>query len=321
MEQQWSPRIGWFDLPVHVKSGIERILGSKVVEATGQRGGFSPGTADRVLTAAGRRAFVKAVGPELNEHSPELHRKEAIIARALPEWVPAPSMLGSFDDGQWVALVFDDVEGRHPHVPWRMSELLMVLDALLELAKLPIPQELAHLPTLERSLGDDFNGWKRLRADPPACADPWLLGNLDLWERLAERGMGELQGRSLVHQDIRADNILLTQQGGALIVDWPWAGIGSPWFDALGLLVNVGVYDPAFDVDSVLGTHQVFDAATDEGIDGVLSGLGAYFLDAARQSPVPGLPTLRAFQKKQGDAVLSWLRQRLTDRGRDTRKR
>ena len=61
MQPEWSPRISWTDLPGHVQAGVEEILGAPVVEATGQQGGFSPGTADRVRTATGRRAFVKAV--------------------------------------------------------------------------------------------------------------------------------------------------------------------------------------------------------------------------------------------------------------------
>ena len=70
MEPAWSTRIGWLDLPIHVRTAVEDILGSEVVQFVGQRGGFSPGTADRVLTSSGKRAFVKAVSRELNEDCP-----------------------------------------------------------------------------------------------------------------------------------------------------------------------------------------------------------------------------------------------------------
>ncbi|MGH3427861.1 MAG: hypothetical protein ACRDQZ_09895 [Mycobacteriales bacterium] len=70
-------RIGWAELPHEVRSDVEVIVGGVVVEAVSQVGGFSPGTADRVRTADGRRAFVKAVSPAQNERSPELHRHEA----------------------------------------------------------------------------------------------------------------------------------------------------------------------------------------------------------------------------------------------------
>src|SRR5690348_189205 len=62
-------RIGWADLPRHVREAVEDILGAPVMAAHSQAGGFSPGTADRVETAIGGRAFVKAVGIELNAKS------------------------------------------------------------------------------------------------------------------------------------------------------------------------------------------------------------------------------------------------------------
>jgi hypothetical protein len=43
-----------------------------------------------------------------------------------------------------------------------------------------------------------------------------------------------------------------------------------------------------------------------------LAGLAGFFIDAARQPPPVGLPTLRAFQRAQGQAVLSWLREELS---------
>ena len=77
-------RIGWADLPEHVRVAVQDILGGPVVTATSQPGGFSPGTADRVVTASGRRAFVKAVSPAQNPESPGMHRQEARITAALP---------------------------------------------------------------------------------------------------------------------------------------------------------------------------------------------------------------------------------------------
>ena len=312
MQPEWSPRIGWAELPGHVQAGIEQILGAQVVEATGQQGGFSPGTADRVLTAAGRRAFVKAVGPQLNKHSPGIHRKEAAVAAALPAGLPAPSLIGTFDDGEWVALVLSDVEGRHPHIPWHDSEIQLVLDALLKIASTPLPIDLRRLPRLEAELADPFRGWTRIRRDTPEDSDPWVLRNLDTLERLAEQGLRDVAGASLAHTDVRADNIIITAENGAVLVDWPWAAAGAPWVDALTVLVNVRAFDASFDADAVLASHGLFTGASKDNVNGFLSGLAAYFIDAARQPPPPGLPTLRTFQQQQGEAVVQWLRERLS---------
>ena len=315
MHPEWSPRIGWAELPGHVRAGVEQILGSPVVEAAGQQGGFSPGTADRVLTASGQRAFVKAVSPQLNEHSPGIHRKEAAVAAALPAAMPAPTLIGTYDDGEWVALVLSDVEGRHPHLPWRAVEVHLVLEALLKISRTPLPPELGQLPRLESELADPFRGWTRIRRSPPEGCDPWVLRNLDTLERLAEKGLRDVAGGSLAHTDVRADNILMTATNGAVLVDWPWAAVGAPWVDAVTVLVNVRVFDPGFDADALLISHDVYATATAENVNGFLSGLAAYFIDAARQPPPPGLPTVRAFQQRQGEAVIHWLRHRLTASG------
>nr|WP_240944190.1 hypothetical protein [Micromonospora thermarum] len=123
-------RIGWADLPHHVRAAVEDILGDRVVEAVSQPGGYSPGTADRVRTSRGTRAFVKAVSPAQNADSVRLHRTEARNTAALPAYAPAPRLLGLHDDGEWVALVLSDVAGRHPATPWRAAELTGVLRAL-----------------------------------------------------------------------------------------------------------------------------------------------------------------------------------------------
>ena len=127
-------RLAWPSVPAGLRYAVEQQLGGRVVEAVTQPGGFSPGVAARLKTATGTRAFVKAVGPELNPESPGIHRAEARIAAALPEGVPAPRLLGYFDEDGWVVLVFEDIEGAAPVLPWEAAELARVLDAVAELA-------------------------------------------------------------------------------------------------------------------------------------------------------------------------------------------
>ena len=105
-------RIGWTELPGSVRSGIEGRLGSLVMTAASQPSGFSPGAALRLQLVDGRRAFVKAVGREPNPQSPALHREEARMLAQLPRTAPVPGLLGVHDDGDWVALVLEDVRGQ-----------------------------------------------------------------------------------------------------------------------------------------------------------------------------------------------------------------
>ena len=54
-------RTPWEDLPGAVRDAVADVLGGGVTHATTHAGGFSPGAAARVLSAACHRAFVKAV--------------------------------------------------------------------------------------------------------------------------------------------------------------------------------------------------------------------------------------------------------------------
>src|SRR6476646_477055 len=114
---------------------MERALGSVVVSAATQQGGFSPDVAARLVTASGRRAFVKAVGPSLNPKTPSLFRPEITAVQAIGPLPSAPALYDVYDDGDWVGLLFEDIEGRLPAHPWEQADADRVLDAVAELTE------------------------------------------------------------------------------------------------------------------------------------------------------------------------------------------
>jgi aminoglycoside phosphotransferase (APT) family kinase protein len=305
-------RISWADVPASVRAEIEDGLGSPVVEAVSQPGGFSPGTADRVVLADGRRAFVKAVGVAQNPDSPAVHRLEIRTLRALPEGLPVPRLLATYDDGEWVALALEDVEGRHPYEPWRADDLAAVLDLLEELPTWLTPAPSGFNPLWEE-FGEAFTAWSRLRLNPPSDLDPWTLDHLDAlaaWEPLME---GLLGGDTLLHLDVRADNLLLVGEGDdlrAVLVDWPWVVTGPPWVDLAAFLINVALLGGA-DPEEVLRSRPLTAEADPDAITALLVGVSGYFAETGRRPEAPGLPTLRAFQRAQGDVTLAWLARRL----------
>jgi len=161
-------RITWTQIPTHVRGGIEAIIGGgAVVTAVSQSGGFSPGTADRVVTADGHRAFVKAVSTIHNDQSPSMHRAEAHVVGQLPSNSYVPALLGTYDDGAWVALVFEDVAGHTPAVPWNAAELEAAMTALQQMAEAFTPSPVPGLPSVTSSYATAFGGWERIRSNPP----------------------------------------------------------------------------------------------------------------------------------------------------------
>ena len=92
---------------------LQARLGSPVVQAATQPGGFSRGLTE--------------------PPHPALQRTEAQIT-ALPARAPSPRLLWSYDQHGWVALAFEGVQGRLPTLPWQPGELQRVLGVVAELA-------------------------------------------------------------------------------------------------------------------------------------------------------------------------------------------
>lgn len=302
----------WADLPATVRSAVEDILGAPVVEARSQSGGFSPGVAARVRLANGGRAFVKAVSAEANTDSPDHHRAEARHTAALPPHAPVPRLLGSYDDGVRVALVLEDIEGRQPRVPWDPAELDRVLAAVGGLARLLTPAPVDAPPVAARKTSM-FTGWRTLHAAAgTALLDPWAARRLGALAELEAGWADAAGGDTLAHADLRADNILLTEDR-VVFVDWPHAVRAAPWFDLLAMLPCVAAQGGP-DPEALFTGHPLGRDADPAAVTAVLAALAGYFVAHSLRPGPPGLPTLRAFQAAQGAAALDWLRRRLGHR-------
>ncbi|MFI7549664.1 phosphotransferase [Micromonospora sediminimaris] len=297
-------------MPPDVRSAVEEILGDRVIEAVSQPGGYSPGTADRVRTASGRRAFVKAASPAQNPDTPDMHRAEARITAALPAYAPTPRLLGCHDDGHWVALVLTDVDGRHPVTPWHAEELDAVLDALERMSTALTPSPVAEVPAIAERLADEFAGWRRIVDDPPPELNAWARTHLDDLCSWTDHGLASLAGDTLCHVDIRADNLLVDRAGRVTVVDWPWAARGPNWLDTAMLLLDVRLQG-GHDTEALIRRLPLTAAADPDAVTGLYAGLAGFFTDRARLPAPPGIPTLRAFQQAQAEVLLTWLAERV----------
>ena len=306
-------RLHWDQLPGTLRHALEARLGSTVTESVTQPGGFSPGVAARLRLADGRRVFLKAISSHPNPDSPAMHRREARIAAALPVSVPTPRLLWSYDDGDWVAIVFEDVDGWTPVTPWRPQELGRVLEAVTQLVESLTPAPIA-VETIAERLHEPLQGWRALEAAAHAKADD--LGGVPDWARRNFERLAALEsewetasaGATLLHFDLRADNILLTADR-VLVVDWPHASLGAGWMELLQILPSIAMQGGPKPWE-IFDSHPLGHRAPEREVTAVLAAVTGYFIRQSRLPSPPGLPTLRAFQRDQGIPALEWLMRR-----------
>jgi hypothetical protein len=293
-------RISWPELPDAVRAFAEEALGSPVVSARTQPGGFSPGVAARLTGADGSAAFVKACGTSLNPDSPRLHRAEIHALRHVPRTVPRPELLAAYDDGDWVAMLLEDVDGRHPGLPWTAADVAATTASLTRLAAV------AGDPSLPafRDVAELFTGWDAVAADPDGVP-PDLVRRLPELLDLQARAQEVTAGEVLVHWDARSDNVLL-RDGEAVLLDWAWACRGAGWLDTLLLAVDL-VVQGGPDPDDYLRASGPTAAADRGDVRAVVATMVGFWLDRAGHPAPPGLPTIRRWQAHCADTVQAWL--------------
>jgi aminoglycoside phosphotransferase (APT) family kinase protein len=301
-------RVAWQEVPRPVRGAIERVCGAPVIEAETQPGGFSPGVATRVRCADGTRRFVKAVSAEVNSESREMHRREASVLADLDPAiaagrVPAPRLRGTAELGSWFALVTDDVAGHHPALPWREDEVGLVLAALGRLAEVPAP---ATVPAVSEYFDAAFTGWRILSTTPgDDRIDPWARARLTELAALEATWAAHAAGGSLLHADIRGDNMLLTGDG-VVLVDWPHACRGAAFTDVVFFAPSVAMQGGPEPAVLLAGSRAGRDA-TREAVAAVVCALAGFFTEHSLRPPPPGLPTLRRFQAAQAEVACRWL--------------
>ncbi len=297
----------WAAVPGAVQAWAARVGGGAAGSARDVSGGFSPG-ATAVLDCPGRAIFVKAVGAALNPESPELHRREAVVSASLPSTPAFPRLLDVYDDGDWVALAFVAIDGRPPAHPWDPGELQAAVRALGALHAALTPNPVAGIDPAADRLQRLLGGWAELAAmpRPPVGLDEWSRQNLG---RLAELESGwpdALAGSTLLHCDVRSDNLLVTQ-GGIVFVDWPHACVGAPIFDLVAWAPSV-VLEGGPEPEALLALHGPASAVDRDVVAVLAAAFSGFLVGHSLLPPPPGLPTLRSFQGAQGAVALAWLR-------------
>ncbi|HEX6873189.1 MAG TPA: phosphotransferase, partial [Micromonosporaceae bacterium] len=160
---------------------------------------------------------------------------------------------------------------------------------------------------------EEFNGWHSLATQPGIIRPDefaWAWRNLDRLASLeASWTAAVADGTTLVHCDVRADNILLTERG-VFLVDWPHAVAGPAWIDLL-LMMPSAMMQGIDDAERVWRDYPPARRADPDAVNAVLAAVAGFFVSSSLQPAPLNLPNLRAFQAAQGRTALTWLRERL----------
>ena len=299
--QATSERIRYEDLSLAVRDAADLALGSPVVRAAPPvTSGFTNASAGGVQLRDGRKAFLKASGPEFAFPVLSLGR-EAQVLETLGEQIPAVPMIGaatSRDGGRVLALEW--VEGNLPGLPWTPDEIALVRSACERVAQVPsnalatltpghVVDDLLEDPRLRGALMDGM----RL-PDSLDLLPPWLPARIDEVVALAadtDALRVGTQNEHLIHFDLRPDNLLIGRRAGeasarAYVLDWNWVTLGPAWCDWASVIPAMQAQ--GHDLGELLDSTPLSRSADPHSLDVWLALLAVYMLACCEDEPPQG---------------------------------
>lgn len=295
-------RPAWGSLPAGLRASVIDAIGGVFVSDSPAHGGFSAGYAGAVRTSTGG-AFVKAIAADGHVDSREFLRRESHVLQAVPPAL-SPSLRARIDDHEGCAVILDVIEGDHPGAPWSIGQLHAIAATLSRLAATQAP---AALRSAAEAMVPGFTRWRQIEADEhlraalPAALKPRLGALVDLEQEFPRA----IAGDAVMHNDLRADNILISG-GEARFIDWPHALRAAPWADLPGLLPSIEAAGGPRCEEAWL-VFEEHGAPPPESLLPVTAGFASFFWHSQSLPDIPELPGLRAFQRAQATPALRWL--------------
>ncbi|MEA2675000.1 MAG: hypothetical protein QOI92_2192 [Chloroflexota bacterium] len=267
---------------------IERALGWRPTwfrPATELRGA-SDTAARWIVGDAGRSAFVKIGATELTAGwTRDEHRNYLAIGGPF-----MPRVLGFDDDGERPALALEDLSGAEWPPPWTDDRVRAVLDALAAVYRTPPPDDLPRR-------GDLGANWPAVAADPRPflalglCSAGWLDASLPTL--IEASGAAEITGDSLIHNDVRSDNLCF-RDGGAVLIDWNHASIANPDLD-------IAFWLPSLHAEGGPTPERIMPSAA-----ALAAYVAGFFSSRAGDPDIPEAPHVRPLQIAQSRTALPW---------------
>jgi hypothetical protein len=319
-----EPKPAWRSVPPPVRNAVARTLNAEVRRAMIAWGGYTPTPTYRLRLVDGRRAFFKAINPAANEFARAAHRREERVYHELGSligpWTPA--FYGAFECDAWQVLLLEDL-GPKSAPPWTVALTRQVARAYgdFHLATLgrTIP---AWVPRIERNrvtpsslewlTGPDALGRTARLVDgdtETTAAMRWFESAMPTLAQAARSREAVGPPYAFLHRDTRSDN-LRWRHGRLRLFDWPHVAVGSLEEDAAAFAQSVAAEDGPRP-EQVMAWYTERAPVRPLALDAEVADLAVYFADQAWRPDIPGLPRLRAFQRRQLGITLAWAARRL----------
>jgi aminoglycoside phosphotransferase (APT) family kinase protein len=205
-----------------------------------------------------------------------------------------PRLLGWEDHPDFPLMLLEDLSRGTWPPPWTPERVNSVRDTLRTVAATTPP---ASLPSQER-YREVLSGWRRVAQNPEpflqlaVASRGWLDEALPVLLEASSQAV--LEGDSLVHYDVRSDNICFLEDR-TVFLDWSGACRGNPVLDLVGWLPSLALEGgPA--PDTVVG-----DEVTD-----LVALVSGYWAAQAGFPPPEGAPRVRDIQLAQLTVALPW---------------
>ncbi|WP_190620634.1 phosphotransferase [Streptomyces venezuelae] len=302
-----SVRPDWATLPDAVRAHAEQQMGSPVVEARTCGGGYTPGMASRLRLGDGREVFLKGMDgahPFARQYADEVAVTSSLPRGTGPEvlWWSAPR-----DGMEWWLLCLESVSGQDPDFSPE-GDVEAAVAAVESAGKTLTPCPVEDAVPVEDVLGKWFTGWADLHGEDAEGLDPWAERHLENLVGVEQQWKTAAGGDTLVHWDIRPDNMIRRPDNSVILIDWSYRFRGADWIDPALLVpaLIVGGHTPAEAEAAVAHLPQ----PAPDALTGFAAGLAGYWIWCSRHLDPPGAPFLRQNRAVYGAAALSWLRHR-----------
>jgi hypothetical protein len=303
-----TERAGWLELPASCRAAVERNLGAGVVHSLRQTPEFDGGIVTRLQLDDGRWVYLKAL-PADSPRAGSYHAEADVTAR-LPQAAPVPRLLSAVR-GEWVVLVFSDLEGTRPKLRPGSPDLSAVFTTMGALARTLTPCPIEAAPDALDDLGPLLRGWHEVCADPPEDLDDWSLRNLDSLVALETAWHPWAAGDTLLHNDLHPGNLVRTGPGRVVAVGWRYPARGAAWLDLVSLVPHLLVEgnEPA-DIDRLLRRRPALRGVPAWAVTGFGVALAGHAERTCRLPAPPGAAGVRAYQRSLAAVTRRWLAHR-----------